>query len=67
MSTLKAFYTTEDLKIRYNRRATRTLKEWQEKKGMPKPVPFSQGGCNLYSKDAIHQWEEDNGMGLMVA
>ena len=50
MSTLKAFYTTEDLKIRYNRRATRTLKEWQEKKGMPKPVPFSQGGCNLIQR-----------------
>jgi hypothetical protein len=64
--SLKAFYTTDELKFRYNRKATRTLKEWQDKRGMPKPMPFSQGG-NLYSKDAIHQWEKESGLYLIVA
>ena len=65
MTVLKAFYTTDELKLRYNRKATRTLAEWVKTRGMPKPMPFSSGG-NLYSKDAIHQWEKNNGKGLMV-
>jgi hypothetical protein len=66
MTVLKAFYTTVELKLRYNIKATRTLKEWRKKRGMPKPMPFSQGG-NLYSKEAIHAWENEGGMNLMVA
>lgn len=65
MTTLKAFYTTDELKVRYNRKATRTLAEWVKTRGMPKPMPFSNGG-NLYSKDAIHQWEKNNGMDLIA-
>ena len=58
MNNVSPYYTTQDLKDRYQKKATRTFQVWQEKRGMPKPVPFSQGGGNLYSKEAIHKWEE---------
>jgi hypothetical protein len=52
------FYSTNDVKERLRIKSTQTLKTYRAQKGFPNPVLSNNGAHDLYSVQAVHQWEQ---------
>lgn len=52
------FYSTTDVKERLRIKSTQTLKKYRMNKGFPAPVLSNNGAHDLYSVEAVHQWEQ---------
>ncbi len=51
------FINTKAVLERYHLKASRTLKNWQESRGFPKPIGIRSGAQSLYRLADIEAWE----------
>jgi hypothetical protein len=58
MNVPSGFYTTNDLLKRYGKSSKKTILNWRNKLGFPKPFFTSgDGGEAHYSCEEVHNWE----------